>query len=132
MHALALVLKLLAPVFVLVGALHLTLGVGADVMLGAKLSAEAITDPALDSQNRFYGVAFSIYGVLLFLCSTDIPKYTAVLRCLLWVFFVAGVARFVSVALYGVPPPLVVVLLISELTIPPALAWWLSRVANES
>jgi hypothetical protein len=51
-------LKLVAPVFVLVGALHLVLGVGADALLGARLPAEAFTDPALNSQNRFYGVAF--------------------------------------------------------------------------
>jgi hypothetical protein len=132
MRALALVLKLSAPVFVLVGALHLMLGVGADVLLGAKLSAEAISDPALDSQNRFYGVSFSVYGVLLFLCSTDIPKYATVLRCLLWVFFAAGIARFISIALYGTPPPLVVALMASELLIPPVLLWWLSRIRNES
>jgi len=130
-RVLALFLKLFAPAFMLVGALHLTLGVGADVLLGAKLPAEAISDAALDSQNRFYGVSFSIYGVLLLLCSTNIPKYATVLRCLLWVFFAAGVARFVSIALYGIPPPLVVALLVSELAIPPVLLWWLSRVANE-
>ena len=57
MRALAIALRLAAPLFFVVGVLHLTLGVGADVLLGAKLSAEAIDDPALDSQNRFYGVS---------------------------------------------------------------------------
>jgi hypothetical protein len=54
------------------------------------------------------------------------------LRWALWVFFAAGVARLVSVAIYGVPPPPVLVLLIIELVVPPALVWWLSRVAYES
>ena len=129
MRSLAFVLKLLAPVFFIVGALHLVLGLGADVLLGAKVSAETMTDPALDSQNRFYAVAFTLYGVLLFLCSTDIPKYAPVLRCVLWVFFAAGLARFVSIALHGSPPPMIWLLLVGEVVPPPLLAWWLSRTS---
>lgn len=132
MKTFALALRLCAPVFFLVGALHLALGVGADVLLGAKLTAEAIADPALDSQNRFYGVSFTLYGVLLLVCASNIPKYAPVLRCVLWVFCAAGVARLVSLAIYGIPPPLVVALLTTELLLPPILVWWLSRVENES
>lgn len=132
MRTFTLVLKLLAPIFFLVGALHLALGAGADVLLGAKLPAEALMDPALDSQNRFYGVSFTLYGVLLFLCATNIPKYATVLRCAIWVFFAAGVARVVSIASHGVPPPFVLVLLATELFGPPLLAWWLSRVERAS
>lgn len=128
MSPLALTLKLAAPIFFCVGALHLLLGVGAEVLLGAELPVEALADPALDSQNRFYGVAFTLYGVLLFLCATDLSKYATVFRCLIWVFFAAGVARLVSIATHGVPPPLVLGLLASELIAPPLLAWWLSRV----
>jgi hypothetical protein len=120
-------LKFAAPVFVFVGALHLVLGVGADALLGARLPAEAFTDPALNSQNRFYGVAFSLYGVLLFLCATNLPKYATVLRCLLWVFFAAGLARLVSIATHGVPPPPVLALLVTELALPPMLHFWLSK-----
>jgi hypothetical protein len=129
MRSLMLVLKLLAPVFFIVGALHLVLGLEADALLGAKISPEAMTDPALDSQNRFYAVAFTLYGVLLFLCSTDIPKYATVLRCVLWVFFAAGLARFVSIALHGSPPPMIWLLLVGEVLPPPLLAWWLSRTS---
>ena len=124
---LALFLKIAASVFVLVGALHLVLGVGADVLLGANLPAEALSDAALNSQNRFYGVAFSLYGVLLYLCATDLPKYATVLRCVLWVFFAAGLARVVSIATHGVPPPLVLALLVTELALPPLLHLWLSK-----
>lgn len=129
MRSLVLVLRLLAPVFFIVGTLHLVLGLGADALLGARVSAEAMTDPALDSQNRFYAVAFTLYGVLLFLCSTDITKYATVLRCVLWVFFAAGLARFVSIALHGSPPPMIWLLLVGEVLPPPALAWWLSRTS---
>jgi len=132
MRTLALVLRLLAPVFFIAGALHLVLGLGADVLLGAKLPAEAASNAALDSQNRFYGVSFTLYGVLLLVCSSNIPRYATILRCVLWVFFAAGVARLVSVALHGIPPPLVMFLLVSEVLLPPGLAWWLSRVEHES
>lgn len=132
MHALIVVLKLVAPLFFIVGALHLILGIGADVLLGAKLPVEAIADPALDSQNRFYGVSFTLYGVLLFLCSTNILKYATVLRCVLWVFFAGGLARIVSIAILGFPPPFVIALLVAELLPPPLFIWWLSRVENES
>jgi hypothetical protein len=127
MNMFALFLKIASPVFVLVGALHLVLGVGADVLLGARLPAEALSDAALNSQNRFYGVAFSLYGVLLYLCATDLPKYATVMRCVLWVFFAAGLARLVSVATHGVPPPLVLALLATELALPPLLHLWLSK-----
>lgn len=135
MRHLSLALKLVAPVFVLAGMLHLVLGVGADVLLGANIPTEAVGDPALDSQNRFYGVAFTLYGVLLWVCASDLPKYATVLRCIFWVFFVAGLARLVSFAIYGPPPPLVLTLLASELVLPPVLALWLRRALgaqNES
>ena len=70
MRRFALFLKLLAPIFLFVGGLHLILGLGADAMLGAQVPPDAMRDPALNSQNRFYGIAFTLYGVLLFLCAT--------------------------------------------------------------
>jgi len=120
-------LKLAAPVFVLVGALHLVLGVGADALLGAKLPPEALIDPALNSQNRFYGVAFGLYGLLLYLCATNLPKYATVLRCVLWVFFAGGLARVISIVTHGVPPPQVLALLVTEIVLPPLLHLWLSK-----
>ena len=127
MRSLVIILRLAAPVFFVAGALHLVLGLGADVLLGAKVSAEVMADPGLDSQNRFYGVAFTLYGVLILLCATDIPKYATVLRCVLWVFFAAGLARFASIAVHGSPPPMVWALLVGEVLPPPLLIWWLSR-----
>lgn len=131
MHWFALALKLCAPIFLLVGALHLMLGVEADVLLGASLPAEAVVDAALDSQNRFYGVSFTVYGVLLYVCARDVPKYALVLRCLLAVFFAAGLARLVSIAVRGMPPPMILLLLSSELVLPPLFAIWLRRLLRQ-
>ena len=126
------ILRLTAPVFVLIGALHLVLGPGAEVLLGAQLPAEALADPVLDSQNRFYGVAFSVYGVLLFLAASDLERYGPVLKVLLWVFFAGGLARLVSIALVGWPPPLVLALTVLELLPPPLLLLWLARLQREA
>jgi len=131
MRWLRIVLMCLAPALVLVGMLHLILGLGADAMLGAKITSDVMSDPALDSQNRFYGVSFTIYGVLCYLCSTNIPKYAAVLRCLLYVFFAAGIARLISMAVRGAPPMPVLVLLTLELLVPPALLWLLWKQSEE-
>lgn len=127
---LSVVLKLVSPVFVLVGAMHLVLGVNADVMLGAMLDAAAVSDPVLDSQNRFYGVSFTAFGFLLYLCGTNIQKYQVVFRILLGVFFAAGCARFVSIALVGVPSILVLGLLMTEIVLPPLCMIWLHHTLN--
>jgi hypothetical protein len=116
---------------VLIGMLHLVLGLGADAMLGAKITPEVMADPALDSQNRFYGVSFTIYGLLCYLCATDIAKYAAVLRCTLYVFFVAGLARLVSIALRGLPPLPVLFLLTLEMSAPPLLLWLLWKESEK-
>jgi hypothetical protein len=90
MAGLRLVLRAIAPVFLVVAALHITLGVGADVLLGARLPPAALTDPALDSQNRFYGASVAVYAVLLWICASDIAKYARILRALMLVFLGAG------------------------------------------
>jgi hypothetical protein len=127
MSNIATFLKVVASVPILVGILHLVLGLQADVLLGARLPASVIADPAMDSQNRFYGVAFMLYGVVLFVGGSDLKRYLPVVRSALWIFFAAGVARLVSILLYGFPPPLVMTLLLVEVVGTPVLLLWLAR-----
>jgi hypothetical protein len=117
-------LKALAPICVIAGALHALLGLNADVLLGAHLAPELIANPSLDSQNRFYGVAFTVYGWLLYLCSTDLDRYRPVLHCMLAVFFAAGAARIVSILAQGWPSPSIIGLGAAELVLPLILAVW--------
>ncbi len=131
MMKLALLLRLLSPVFLVVAALHLALGLGADALLGAAVSPATRLEPSLDSQNRFYGVSFAFYGVALYLCAGDLRRYASILRALFVVFFCAGLARGVSWYLVGAPAPLVMGLLASELALPPLLMVWLSRALRE-
>jgi hypothetical protein len=128
MRQFRLVLRVGAPVFLLVAALHVALGLNADALLGVELPAEVKRNPGLDSQNRFYGAAFALYGVLLLLCAADVAKYAAVLRCVLWMLLAGGVARLVSIGIYGLPPIPVLGLLLIELVAPPLGLWWFARL----
>ena len=130
MRALCFVLGLFALVIFLVSALHLALGVQADAMLGAIVPASAVSDPSLDSQNRFYGMAFSLYGAVFYLCSTDLKRYGPALNAALLCFFLGGLARLVSWAAHGAPAPLVILLAASELLLPPVLFFWLRSVRS--
>lgn len=123
----SIVLKLTSPIFLVVGCLHLVLGINAEVLLGASIGMDALTDPVVDSQNRFYGVAFTLYGILLFVCATDIDKYQTILRTLLWVFFASGCARLVSIVTHGLPSNIVLVLLTTELLLPLLCIVWLRK-----
>jgi Domain of unknown function (DUF4345) len=124
----ALVLKMLAPICIAVGAVHLVFGLRADAMLGARIAAESMLEPTLDSQNRFYGVVFSVYGWLLLMCARDLRRFLPVLYVLLAVFFMGGIARLVSMAIVGLPSVFVLLLAGTELTFPPLLALWLRRL----
>ena len=129
MKYMTLILKLLSPIFILVGIMHLTLGPTAEVLLGAQLSSQSLLDPVLDSQNRFYGVSFALYGALFYLCAGDLQKYQAVLKLVLCFFFAGGIARIVSIFVVGVPSHLVLLLLASELLLPPLL--WISLASEK-
>jgi len=121
---LSLFLKITAPIYLFIGALHLILGLNADVALGANLPVAVLGDPVLDSQNRFFGVSFTIFGILFYLCATDLEKYEKVFICLLAVFFAGGITRLVSMALMGAPTMQVLVLTGLELLMPPLLVIW--------
>lgn len=118
------VLRVIAPGFVLAGLAHVILGLGADVLLGAHLSPDTLADASLDSQNRYYGISFTLYGVLFWIAAGDPRRYRTVLRVLIGWFFLGGLIRLVSIALKGWPSDMVWALALSELILPPIL-WWL-------
>lgn len=121
-------LRILGPGFVLAGSIHLIFGVAGESLLGAQLSAASVVDPVLDSQNRFYGTAFTLYGFLLLLCTQDLARYAPVLKLALWVFFAAGVSRVLAVWFTGWPGTLVEILLAIELVLPLLLLAWLRKL----
>lgn len=120
-RSLSLVLRLLGVACVAPALLHLVLGVGADRLLDPSLPASLTGLASLDSQNRFYGVTFGLYGVLLWLGAGEPGRYAPVLRVLIGLFFAGGVARLVSIGVVGIPSPPVLALGLIELVVPPLL-----------
>ena len=117
---------------ILIALTHVVLGPNADVLLGSNISMPSLTDPTVDSQNRFYGAAFGLYGVLLIVCSSDLDKYRSILLWTMIVFFAAGLARLVSVSLVGWPPTIVVLLLLIEVFVPPMIVWWFWKLGRQN
>jgi hypothetical protein len=126
------VLFALACAILLVGAVHLLLGLRADALLGASVPEAALADPTLESQNRFLGVSFTLYAAILFLAAGDLRRYAPALRAALAIFFAAGLARLVAWAQFGAPAPPALALLVIELIAPPILYLWLARQTADS
>ena len=128
MDAFKLALRIAGIAVLAVAALHFVLGVQADVLLGAAVSDQSASDPTLNSQNRFYGTVFGLFGVLLIFAARNPLAHLAMLRCIFAVFFAGGIARLISILVDGTPELLVLALTGSELLLPPLLLLWLRRL----
>ena len=120
----AITLRVLAAAIVGISLVHVLFGVGSEPWLGAQLSATSLADPNLDSQNRFYGAAFALFAATLWLSSTDIKRHSLLLNLTLIVFFMAGLARLLSVVMLGWPSIEIVLLTAIELAGPPLIYYW--------
>lgn len=129
MRAFALTLRLLAVTFIAVAGLHLVFGLHADEMLGVRVTPETAANPSLDSQNRFYGITFSLLGVVLLIAVTDLQRYAPMLKAVLGVLFMAGVARAVSWGIHGAPATMLIVIALIDLVSPPVLYLWFKRIS---
>lgn len=119
------VLRITGVLVAVVSLLHVAIGTDAEVLLGSGISELSRNDATLDSQNRFYGVAFFLYGAILIYCASDIHRFRDILGITIGMLFVAGLARIVSIVIVGWPAWPVVALLGIELIGPPALYAWI-------
>ncbi|OYU73911.1 MAG: hypothetical protein CFE32_19485 [Alphaproteobacteria bacterium PA3] len=122
------ILRLLAIGCFVPVVLHVVFGVAGDALIGAPVP-DAI-NASLDSQNRFYGASFAIYGALLWYCARDLRTHVGLLKIVLVLFFFGGCARGLSAIQYGPPSPSIIALWAIELIIPPLLLIWLRRQAR--
>ena len=128
---------LLALVPLLTGALNIGLGLQAQGLIGAQLSPDGFRDPLLNSQIRFYGAIWFGFGVLLWICLSDINKYALLLRGSLAIVFLGGVGRIASLIQFGFPSEalstaFVIAVVAIEIIGMPLLLWWHSRVAGKT
>jgi Domain of unknown function (DUF4345) len=111
------------------GGFHALSGVYGDWFIG--LVPSDVVDPSLDSQNRFYGAAFLLYGILFIFCSRDLPRYADILKIAFATMFLAGCARGFAVLAYGWPTWQVCALWSTEIGLPP-IAWlWLNHTLKK-
>ena len=120
-----LVLRILGITCIAPGLFHVAFGVSGDWFIG--LVPASPVDPSLDSQNRFYGAAFALYGVLLWMCAGDLERFRPVLNALLAMMFLAGCARGLAVLAQSWPSWQVMGLWASEVIVPPLVWLWLRR-----
>lgn len=126
------VLKFFAIAIAIVAGLHVAMGTQSEILLGARWPQGVPFDATIDSQDRFYGAAFAVYACLLWVCARDLTRYAPVLKIIFAVFFFAGLARFVSFAVVGLPSPMICFLWAVEVVSPPVLWLWLARLQRQS
>jgi hypothetical protein len=127
MQGFVLAIRILAIAFIAVSGLHLVMGLYADATLGSPITAAMASQPSFDSQNRFYGVTFSMLGFALLIGSTDVQRYRPIILAALGVLFAAGIARVVSWVLFGAPSPIIIGILVADLVLPPILYVWMEK-----
>lgn len=123
-------LIVLGVAFVAVALLHLFLGLRADAMLGSPVPAEIAAEPSFDSQNRFYGVTFSLLGVVLLIAAGDVTRYAPMIVAALGVLLVAGIGRVIAWVLHGAPAKPLIGILVADLVLPPVYLVWLQVVSG--
>jgi Domain of unknown function (DUF4345) len=127
MRAFIWAIRILAVAFIAVSCLHLFMGLYADAAVGSPITAEMAMQPSFDSQNRFYGVTFSMLGFALLISSSDLLRYKPIILAALGVLFAAGIARGISWALFGAPSTIIIGILIADLLLPPILYIWMKK-----
>lgn len=130
MKSFILSLRILSMIFIIVSLLHLYMGIQADATLGAPITTQMASEPSLDSQNRFYGVAFSLFGIALLICSNDLRRYEPMMMATFAVLFLAGIARVVAWTASGAPSELIIDILYADLLLPPIFYFWYKKICN--
>lgn len=131
------VIALFALLPLATGLADVLLGVAGQTTLGVALSSETLADPVLDSQFRFLASIWFGLGLLLCLCAWKPLRYPNVLRGVLAVIFLGGIARILSIVQLGLPESVVgqvfvLVAIAIEIIGMPLLLWWQQRLMKAS
>ena len=121
MQSFQLTLQIIGALIFVIALLHGALGHGAETLIGIPVPEMARTNPSQDSQNRFFVLAFALYGVVLWFAANDLQRYAELLNATMGVFFMAGLGRLISMARRGLPAAPVIALAVAEIVGPPIL-----------
>jgi hypothetical protein len=120
------------PLPLITGAMDLVLGARVLSATGAALPAEALSDPVLNSQIRFWGAIWFGFGVVLWVVARDLHANALWFRLLCGVLFLSGIGRAVSMLQFGLPSPPLIGATALELVGIPLLLWWRSNALRKS
>ncbi|WAC13099.1 DUF4345 domain-containing protein [Dyadobacter pollutisoli] len=84
----------------------------------------------LDSNLRFLNGLSVGVGLCTLSIIPGVKKRSAELRIICIVIFFGAIGRMLSIASYGLPPSPFDIVAFFELSIPPMLAYWQSRIAD--
>jgi hypothetical protein len=117
-------IQVLAVAAVVTGMIDFALGARAAALLGAELSADALRDPVLNSQIRFFGATWMGYGAFTYLASTDLEKYSALLTWVVAAVALGGVGRVIGLIELAPPAPPIYALIVIEIVVVPLILVW--------
>jgi hypothetical protein len=120
--------RLFCVVPFLTGVVDVIGGVWIIEQAGAALPMEVSANAVLNNQIAFWGAIWFGFGVSLWWASRAPLRRAAATRILLWVLFLAGLARAYACVRWGYPGPVMVGAMAIELVLAPVLLVWLARL----
>lgn len=128
MRAFQWTLRAMAMIPLVTGLMEVWMGLGSLKAIGVILPAEVWVQPSVDNNWRFLGTIWASYAVLVVYAVSDPRRHATLLRILLTVLFLSGVARAASVLLTGWPVPPFIAAMGFELLVMPLMLLWLRRI----
>jgi hypothetical protein len=124
--------RVMAFIPLLTGLLELFMGLGSLKTIGVQLPNELMTQASVDNNWRFLGTVWAGYAALIIYAVNDPLRHATLLRILLAILFLSGIARATSVLLMGWPVPAFIGAMAFELFVMPLMMLWLYRVESKA
>jgi hypothetical protein len=124
--------RVMAFIPLLTGLLEVFMGLGSLKTNGVQLPNELMTQASVDNNWRFLGTVWAGYAVLIIYAVNDPLRHATLLRILLAILFLSGIARATSVLLMGWPVPAFIGAMAFELFVMPLMMLWLFRVESKA
>jgi hypothetical protein len=125
-------LRVMAFIPLLTGLLEVFMGLGSLKTIGAQLPNELMTQASVDNNWRFLGTVWAGYAALIIYAVNDPLRHATLLRILLTILFLSGIARATSVLLMGWPVPAFIGAMAFELFVMPMMMLWLFRIESKA
>jgi Domain of unknown function (DUF4345) len=132
MKAFQWILRVMAMIPLVTGLMEVLMGLSSLKAIGVQLPTDVWVQPSVDNNWRFLGTVWAGYAALVIYAVSDPLRHGTLLRILLSVLFLSGVARATSVLLTGWPVPPFIVAMGFELLVMPLMLLWLLRVERSA